>query len=224
MFQRCFCSRWRACAGTTPACSGGHWHSITEATPPPMARKSVCDAGRGGEPDGVALSMKHYRLPRSSYLQVVESSRIFTLGDSAAGALQVHVFFCLWCNACDYPASHCICKHVIVGRIGYLRDRGTRKLLWRDSLLCPITQRREPEHEQGREHELYSSTSISEALVTSTGNTDDSYIDCKSSSDSESDRPQRPPRGFIGSQSMPVCLCRHLRTYAHCKASGSQAP
>jgi hypothetical protein len=63
------------------------------------------------------------RRHQPTYIEVVEASQLFDLGDDwdATGS-SLRYTFCLWCNACDCPVSASICKHLVAGRIEYRRD------------------------------------------------------------------------------------------------------
>ena len=138
-----------------------------------------------------------------TFLQVVESSRLFNLGDdsSLSDAVASRFTFCLWCNACDCPVASCICKHLVVGRIEYLRDGHAE--VWSDSLLAPITH--------GREKELYASDTGNPGFLADIVNngtddigTDSTSNDICSDSDSDSGSPLRPPRCVVAPHQMPA--------------------
>jgi hypothetical protein len=84
------------------------------------------------------------RVRQPSYLEVVESSRLFNLGEDGEASATRYTF-CLWCTACDCPSTGCFCKHLVAGRIEFRRSGHNE--VWSDALLAPITH--------GRENTLY---------------------------------------------------------------------
>ena len=158
-------------------------------TPPASAADGATMVTHG------VLRAKSVLQPRPTFLQVVESSGIFNISDDAGGAPQYT--FCLWCNTCNCPATGCICKHVICGRIEYQRDG--HSVAWSDLLLDPLT------HASGRHRELYASgfSSASDSLVDRRDATHDPGSTSDDCSDSESEQASCPPHGIFAIKQMP---------------------
>jgi len=120
-----------------------------------------------------------------SYLQVMESWR----NPDPDGAASYE--FCLWCNACNCPASCCcVCKHLLTGRIDYIREGNSAA--WSDALLAPITH--------GRERTLYGTgrggeSDLATAITSVAG--DGSASDSDSDSDDDENGDLRLPRGIV---------------------------
>jgi hypothetical protein len=118
--------------------------------------------------------------PQPTFLQVAESWRNPDPDGSA------YYEYCLWCNACTCPASGCICKHCVAGRVNHLH--AGYSAVWSDLLLAPITR--------GRELRLFgTTTSAATGTLTSGGTSSDSEESSDESDDSLSG--SAPPRGIL---------------------------